>query len=66
MKIHNHNIYALGIGKIHVYSMIVDSVSLSRYGFLVDSVGHVLLVSSTALVPTIFPPLLLKGTVSST
>ena len=57
--LHNHNIYAEGIAETHTGSMIVVSVSISSYGsYLGDSVGHALLVTLTALDPTVFSPLL--------
>ena len=57
--LHNHNIYAEGIAETHPGSMIVVSVSMSSYGsYLGASVGHALLVTLTALDPTVFSPLL--------
>lgn len=42
--------------------MLATSVSLRPYEpCLVDSVGHVLLLSSISLTPTAFPPPLLQG-----
>lgn len=61
-KPHNCNIYAEGLAQTHKGPVIVTSVSVSLYEFyLVDSVGHILMVSLTPVAPTILPPPLLCG-----
>lgn len=45
-ELHNHNIYAEGLGQTHEGSLVVSLVSVSPYEpHLVDSVGCVLIVS---------------------
>ena len=52
-KLYNHNMYAEDLAQTHTGSMSVASVSVSPYEpRLVDSVDHVIMVSSIPLAPS--------------
>lgn len=58
-KLDNHNMYTKHLTQIHTGSLIVTLISVRPYETcLVDSVGHVLVMSSTPT-PTLVTPLLL-------
>ena len=57
IKLHNHSIYAEGLGQTHAGSLVVSSVFVRLYELrLVVSVDF-LVVSLIFLIPTILPPL---------
>lgn len=62
-KLDNHSTNEEGLMQTHAGSLIVrTSVSVSPYEqFLIDSVGHVLLLSSTHMAPTILAPCFISG-----
>lgn len=61
-KLQNHNTYAENLAQTHMGSLIVASVSVRLHeASIFDSVGCVLMMSLTTLVPTTLLPHLLQG-----
>lgn len=61
-NLNNHKVYTEGLSQISIDFLNITSISvIPNVSCLVDSLSHVLLMSSTPLMPTVLPPTLPVG-----